>query len=233
MTMKTLLLGVAVAALALPAHATVVIDRDYTALPSDGSISFVPIYLTPSWEGPNGFVSNVFYQSFTVGVAGTFAGVKIEGPSSTPWFPTASPVEVQLLSGSVQDLGGFHSLPTDVLATSWIQPSDMPGNPYQGAYADFLSQGIAVTEGEALTFAFASVSSNEIMQNPWFAYPGTSNAMTGGYSYPGTALMATYVDTGASLTGSVPEPSTWAMMLTGFAALAYATFRRAKRPRLA
>jgi hypothetical protein len=228
--MKKLMLGVAMAAaLAIPAHATVVIDQDYTDNTSTG-IAWVPIYTSPPWSGN---VSNVFYQSFTVGVTGTFAGVKIEGPSSSPWFPAASPVEVQLLSGSVQNEAGFNRLPTDMLATSWIQPSDMPSDPYQGAFADFLSQGIDVTSGEELTFAFSSASQNEIMQGVWLAYLGTYAAMTGGYSYPGTALMATYVDNGSSPATAVPEPSTWAMMLTGFASLAYAAFRRAKRPRLA
>jgi PEP-CTERM motif len=33
--------------------------------------------------------------------------------------------------------------------------------------------------------------------------------------------------------GAVPEPSTWAMMLLGFAGLGYAGYRRAKEPRAA
>jgi hypothetical protein len=34
---------------------------------------------------------------------------------------------------------------------------------------------------------------------------------------------------GVSLTGSAPEPSTWAMMVIGFAGLAYAGFRNRRR----
>jgi hypothetical protein len=34
---------------------------------------------------------------------------------------------------------------------------------------------------------------------------------------------------GVSLTGSVPEPSTWAMMFIGFAGLAYAGLRNRRR----
>jgi hypothetical protein len=41
----------------------------------------------------------------------------------------------------------------------------MPSDPYEGAYADFLSQGITVTSGEALTFAFSSVSEYMILQS--------------------------------------------------------------------
>jgi hypothetical protein len=37
----------------------------------------------------------------------------------------------------------------------------------------------------------------------------------------------------AQLTTGVPEPSTWAMMLIGFAGLGYAGYRRATMPRAA
>jgi opacity protein-like surface antigen len=224
--MKKLLLGVAMAAaLAIPAHAMVVIDRDYTDNTSQG-IAWNPIYSNPQvWGGD----TSVFYQSFTVGVTGTFAGVKIEGPSSSPLFPATGSIEVQLLSGGGLD-GGFYRFPSTVLGTSWIQPSAMPSDPFQGAYADFLSQGIAVTSGEALTFAFASVSEYMILEGG--LVPGAYGTRSD-VNYPGTALMTTYVDNGASPASAVPEPSTWAMMLTGFAALSYAAFRRAKRPRLA
>jgi len=36
-----------------------------------------------------------------------------------------------------------------------------------------------------------------------------------------------------ALGGAVPEPSTWAMMLLGFAGLGYAGYRRAREPRVA
>jgi hypothetical protein len=108
MTKKTLLLGVAMAAaLALPAHATVVMDRDYTD--TSQGVSWDPIYSNPQvWGGD----TSVFYQSFTVGVTGTFAGVKIEGPSSSPWFPATGPIEVQLLSGGLDGL--FYRVPSTV-----------------------------------------------------------------------------------------------------------------------
>ena len=36
-----------------------------------------------------------------------------------------------------------------------------------------------------------------------------------------------------SLSGAVPEPSTWAMMLLGFAGLGFASYRHAKKGRSA
>jgi hypothetical protein len=42
------------------------------------------------------------------------------------------------------------------------------------------------------------------------------------------------ITTITSITPSVPEPSTWAMMLLGFAGLGYAGFKRARKsPRFA
>jgi hypothetical protein len=38
---------------------------------------------------------------------------------------------------------------------------------------------------------------------------------------------------GAGLVPSIPEPSTWAMMMVGFAGLGYVGFRRSKKDRLA
>jgi hypothetical protein len=40
-------------------------------------------------------------------------------------------------------------------------------------------------------------------------------------------------DYGSVAVSQVPEPSTWAMMLLGFAGLGYAGFRRASAPRIA
>jgi hypothetical protein len=79
------------------------------------------------------------------------------GPQQRFISDTTGSIEVQLLSGGIQDDGGIYRFPSNLLGTSWIQPSAMPSDPYQGAYADFLSQGIPVTSGEALTFAFSSV----------------------------------------------------------------------------
>ena len=49
-----------------------------------------------------------------------------------------------------------------------------------------------------------------------------------GYPAPGMEGVAQRVDM-VSLTGSVPEPSTWAMMFIGFGGLAYAGLRNRRR----
>ena len=84
----------------------------------------------------------------------------------------------------------------------------------------------SLTSGEALTFAFSSVSEYSILQGSLI--PG-AYATRSDVGYAGTALMTTYVDNGAGLSSAVPEPSTWAMMLMGFVGLGYAAFRRARK----
>jgi PEP-CTERM motif len=48
-----------------------------------------------------------------------------------------------------------------------------------------------------------------------------------------TAANATFAVDNIVLNSAIPEPSTWAMMLLGFAGLGYAGFRRTSKPRLA
>jgi hypothetical protein len=48
-----------------------------------------------------------------------------------------------------------------------------------------------------------------------------------------TAANATFAVDNIVLSSAIPEPSTWAMMLLGFAGLGYAGFRRTSKPRLA
>jgi hypothetical protein len=50
---------------------------------------------------------------------------------------------------------------------------------------------------------------------------------------PGTYQYTWSSDSLTVKIGTVPEPSTWAMMLLGFARLGYAGYRRAREPRAA
>jgi PEP-CTERM motif len=69
----------------------------------------------------------------------------------------------------------------------------------------------------------------------WGAYPlfaVWSNAPGDGYSAAFTGKLdgVEYynIEGGATVSGAVPEPSTWAMLLLGFAGLGYAGYRQAK-----
>jgi hypothetical protein len=69
------------------------------------------------------------------------------------------------------------------------------------------------------TFGFTAAATSEVLS--FLAVGSPANSL------PPFAL----VD-GVSLT-SVPEPSTWAMMLAGFGGLGFAAFRRRRRTRMA
>jgi hypothetical protein len=68
--------------------------------------------------------------------------------------------------------------------------------------------------------------------------PGPDDAGFGSFGFPSTISSTTGDFSPARLTYSIPttgapEPSTWAMMLLGFAGLGYAGYRKAREPRAA
>jgi hypothetical protein len=54
-----------------------------------------------------------------------------------------------------------------------------------------------------------------------------------GVLVPGTNPMDLVLNVTVTGTGTIPEPSTWAMMLTGFAGLGFVGYRKAKRKGIA
>jgi hypothetical protein len=115
---------------------------------------------------------------------------------------------------------------------TWTQPSD----PTPVEFKDQFSTEVQVTNGTSNKGGFSSVEfdSNDIIDGGFFIDAaglfGTGPTLyTGPESAPIFRAGDFLVSTG-SLTGTaaVPEPSTWAMMLIGFAGLGYAS-RRASR----
>jgi hypothetical protein len=69
------------------------------------------------------------------------------------------------------------------------------------------------------------------LTNGRWTFTDTSNDIIGTTVSNGTAISSNSFEI-AQITTSVPEPSTWAMMLIGFAGLGYAGYRTSRRPRL-
>jgi hypothetical protein len=90
---------------------------------------------------------------------------------------------------------------TDVVAPN-LQPAEYPPTPYEEEVASF---NLPPTFGVADLIYIPS-----IYQDSYYAFNGDSP--------------------GAWTVTSVPEPSTWGMMLTGFAGLAFAAYSAKRRP---
>jgi PEP-CTERM motif-containing protein len=127
----------------------------------------------------------------------------------------------------------------------------------EGAFDDKLSQVLATTVGQAYTISFelAHAATNSV--NDFSAQFGgipifsLVNAAAFGYTLETFTATATSSSTEldffgrenpsfynldnvsvVAISGAVPEPSTWAMMLLGFAGLGFMAYRRKSKPTL-
>ena len=205
--MKRYLLAAAVAATALiatPALATVTIEGD----PANTTVT--------GFSGPNGLLisgSGLSYGPFTLtnlGDSFTTSVLTIGTPeTSVNLFEDTTPRQVSVDFAFLNPLDATGALVT--------------GSTF-GFIVPFTSCGIlaggcgAVDWSNTPTiFDFGSGGSfSLLLQDASFGTPGTAR-VSGTFTY---------------LTQSVPEPSTWAMMLLGFGAVGFA-LRRRRTPRLA
>jgi hypothetical protein len=151
------------------------------------------------------------------------------------------PVERIQIDGSITTDGSMGILSaSDIasfdLAADGPMMAEIPANPRDTTLS--LVGDDLVATGRDLTFAYGATDGGILSFQFNFTDPGTlfwCNA-TGGQSacsqgislfgFPPTEASVTLTDT--LVLGSVPEPSTWAMMLLGFAGLGYAGYRRTR-----
>ncbi len=115
---------------------------------------------------------------------------------------------------------------------------------------DTLSQVITTTLGDTYTLSFwryqQYVGPTTFLNVSWDGTNVFSESLSGPGDYPYTEFTATVVGTGSDTllftsandpgftyvdnisVSAVPEPSTWALMLAGFAGLGFAGYRRTK-----
>jgi hypothetical protein len=92
----------------------------------------------------------------------------------------------------------------------------------------------ASAAGASQTFISSGVPTNNTWQSETFNFTATSNDTlislmgSSGFSYVG---LDNVVLTGPTVS-AVPEPSTWAMMLLGFAGVGFVAYRRKAKPAL-
>jgi len=229
--LKTFALSVTAAlALALPASAAVVMDQ--SSLPGDGvtpSSHQVLLFAPGAPNPPYGFG-----QSFTVGVTGRLDSLALALINNTG---AAQDVKLTIYQG-VPDLIYRPALYTTTFSAPVF---DIPLNTYTPWTAlptiDLSAADLQVTANQVLTFVLTTTSAYSglglmgyVSGGP-FTYAGGDKYSVGyGYlgklqPYGGDFGFRTFVDTG----GAVPEPATWAMLITGFALAGVALRRRSSQ----
>jgi hypothetical protein len=177
-------------------------------------------YLVPISQG--GFVVDGPYQTFDYGYGPVDVNVPI-GVSAVGGFPsiTAPP-------------GEFYGLSLFIEATSQLSTvgyaycaGNQGGGPC-GAYSDLLWAGLAGRSNDSLNLNsdYRSVRiTTDLIDNFSFG-PNPSYADI----YSGFSLSVILPD-GFSIEGiaPVPEPSTWAMLLIGFAGIGFGAYRRSRQ----
>ena len=168
-----------------------------------------PTHIGGSVVGP-GTTQNAFAQP--IGSAGQYFSV---GPSTT------TPGTILLL-GAVGPLVSLSFIWGSIDTYNSLRFTDAAGNPLVGSQYSFTGSQIA-----ALVPAPAAGSQNSNAQNPivTFLFSGLDQTLVGGFRMSSTQN-AFEIDNIALVTGGVPEPSTWAMMLLGFGAIGFAMRRR-------
>lgn len=108
-------------------------------------------------------------------------------------------------------------------------------------YIDHIAYGFS--GGSSTTAAFTSMTAPAAVTGEWqeyiapFAAGGTGSTARFAIEYLGDADTSNYIGVDflriTTAISAVPEPSTWAMMILGFAGVGFMTYRRRKVPVLA
>jgi hypothetical protein len=125
------------------------------------------------------------------------------------------------------------------LSYSWITTEGSGSHTqYDTIWCSNGCQGIldhTVQPGQTLG-GFSLETSLQLAAIPWFAYAYNNQDQPNSGDYTGSdcfwCILGQYGFEGSSTTGlssAVPEPSTWAMLLIGFAGIGFAGYRRSRR----
>lgn len=156
------------------------------------------------------------YGYFAAAETSTFFGA---GTAADPWLST----------NTGTDSITFYNFATAISAIGAnFFGSDISGNFQSGNIALSLTDSFGVTSHTIIGAATSSFVG--------FVSDGTITSLTVSALQPGIGYLWPTVDDltlAQGLTAAVPEPSTWAMMILGFAGVGYMSYRRRKQAALA
>ncbi len=143
----------------------------------------------------------------------------------------ATTQEVTAINGWVSISGQ----PNDIITTILADPN-FPGAYNNGPfiYDNIFTGGNPVLDNDGILFATAGNPGGS--WNLWGNGPDNYSLYESvpnvGYAIEATGTFAVSTSDAPNFAAAAPEPSTWAMMLTGFAGLGYAAFRHRQKERL-
>ena len=252
---RVVALGLVAASLTVgAAHAQVQVSRtsDYTVTWSGSAFSGASAFYGGSQAYDASAFTDATYNFTPLSNATDLmfnegGGVTISSPSLTPTPPYASPTVVTYSgdgtlgywgwtentaatdSGPVLTYGTLGSLRT--LTFTGGGSENLPGQDTpMDFYANVFLPGDWTTAGTS-TGDYTDLSWNTAFSTPTFTYDGGTNTTT--VSMVDVAFVPS-VGGGPDLTftlvgSAVPEPSTWAMLLVGFAGLGFAGYRASRK----
>jgi hypothetical protein len=231
-----LALSTASAAVTSVTSSASVLDVDLTVPP----ISFAELPVSGSAPPPYNVTNSLLSFSTTLGPASLTTGLLTDTASGDAGMGLAT-ATLNNLAISLDSI--FDLTSTLISSTSSVNgtPSATGSTTITGLTITVLGSTVTIPVNPTpndVIFNVAGLTITLNQQIPDLSESAgiTTNAIALDFNkFPfGTNLVNGSVDVGQSFASlNVPEPSTWAMMLAGFAGLGYAGYRRAREPRAA
>jgi hypothetical protein len=217
---KTLMLTTGLAWLALSGAASAAIK---VVLTPETSLS--PSYFVGQTVGSNTFSVGTDKWSLVSGTAGIETG-SIAGFSADPLGDTLPYMSVE---GDSTEQVTFGSSQTSIAIYWGSIDADESGTASGGNLNTFAItvDGFTLTGADLVAMgALGDGTQTDPLGNELVTITGLAPFKTATFSSTQNAFEFSLGPTPITVSGGVPEPSTWAMMMLGFAGLGYAAFRR-------
>jgi hypothetical protein len=191
-----------------------------------------PTYFAGHSAGDNDFTDGGVTWTLVSGSAAVEVGSK-SGDYAAPLgmgTSTTTGTPYMAVEGGGTEMATFASPQTSIAIYWGSIDADVPGSASNGNVNDFsiTVDGYTLTGLELMTMygAHGTGSQTDPLSNQLVSITGLASFTTVEFTTNKNAFEFSLVPGGI---GSVPETSTWAMMVLGFAGLGYAAFRRGSR----
>jgi hypothetical protein len=193
-----------------------------------------PTYFAGHAAGDNNFTDAGVTWTLVSGSAGVAVGTT-PGISAAPLgmgASTTTGTPYMAVEGGGTEMATFSSPQTSIGIYWGSIDADVSGSASNGNVNDFsiTVDGYTLTGTELMAMgADGAGSQTDPLANQLVSITGLASFTTVEFTTTKNAFEFSLVPGAIGVSGSVPETSTWAMMVLGFAGLGYAAFRRGSR----